>query len=121
MLLNLFELSLLTAVCTWLITKYITDAEISGPFDLFEKARSFLGVKKVEIPTPNGSPVFAYQSNGRFFAELISCPYCTGPYAGAFVVALFYLVGLVPLTWSLIVLWLSGWGFATAFVRVTDG
>lgn len=118
---NLLETAVLLAICIWLLTKYVTDTDLVGPFGLFERFRSLVGITPIEIPSPNGSPIIAYQSNGRFFAEVFSCPYCAGPYIGVLVVCLFLIFGVFPWSWSVVILWLSGVGLATAFVRVTDG
>lgn len=119
---NLLELSVLGAAGTWLLTKYLTNTELVGPFNIFENIRSFAGVERIEIPSAGeGGLFYTFQSNGSFWAEIFSCPYCTAPYMGVIVTLIMLLTGIAPLSLSLFMLWFGSVALATAFVRLTDG
>jgi hypothetical protein len=85
--------TLFVALCfmTWRISSLL--AEERGPYAVFEKLRSFVGVKYSATSEP-------YADRG--FAEGLLCMWCNSVWVGGGVTLLSYLVGLTPYGYLLI-------------------
>jgi hypothetical protein len=102
----------------------------AGPFGIFSRLRYFVGinqlydiVKQEFVPTHTAyvAPYvlrannLMFVSNGKFFAELLSCHICTSVWVSFFVVAPFY---FLPIFVGVIPLWLAVSGFSMFLLQI---
>ena len=87
----------------YLLTLFVTKTD--GPFGVFLKLRWYAGIRAESFFDERGNEFFEDQSDGSFFAEVLSCHRCTTPYATAGAIILFVIFGLIPISFSIIPLW----------------
>lgn len=99
----------LLILATWGLTLVFQNED--GPFDIFKRFRSYIGIREDEFVDPYGEVGYE-QTGDTFLAKLILCPVCFSAWISAILVGL----SLVPRGKNLIT-WLGVWGGAILLFR----
>lgn len=104
----LIQAIFLTAA-NYLLVLYLTDITVDGPFNAFAKLRAWAGIELVYMDDVDSgeSELVDSEHDGSFLARVLDCHRCTTPYTTAGLIVLSLALGFLPLSWSLIILWLS--------------
>lgn len=112
------------------ITQFLVHED--GPFGIFSRLRYTFGInqlydlRKQEFiagysgylkPNVVRENNFVFLSNGKFFAELLSCHMCTSVWVSLFLVAPFY---FLPIVVGVVPLWLALSGFSMFFLQLMN-
>ena len=94
---NHLILILLTSVSVWRVCSLLQDEP--GPFDIFKKIRTFVGLTSVEDLPLNEQILYSdkeFVHNGEFFAELIECIWCLSIWVGGLFAIYLAITGIIP-------------------------
>jgi len=114
---DLLVQAIFLTAANYLIVLYLTDVTVQGPFDLFERIRSWAGINVIRMNNIDGGEgeIVDFEHNGSFLAKVLSCHRCSSPYVAAGLVLLALAIGFVTPGWADIILWLAITG-ATIFL-----
>ena len=118
-----FLILLLSALATWRICNLII--EEPGPFHIFEKLRTKVGLTRVsdmEMPEQIMFSDREFVHNGEFFAELIECIMCLSVWVGAVISIYLAVTGLID--WRLVPIYAVALSAITILIknrRLIDG
>jgi hypothetical protein len=89
---------ILLALAVYSIGRYLSDAEMSGPWHILDKFRHLIGVRFNEASLPYGENIFA---------EAMLCQYCNSFWIGLIVAVLYLVFGDIML-WLLLPFSITG-------------
>ena len=115
----LVQVLVLTAI-SYLLVLYLTDVSVRGPWDIFERIRTWAGIEKSIIYDLDMKEEVYYEVTDRFWAKVLDCHRCSSPYVAAGVVVLSWLTGLVSPSWTAIILWLAVTGATVLIFELTE-
>jgi len=116
-MLDLLIQAILLAAANFVIVLYLTDVTVDGPFDIFKRIRSFVGIRLIYVYDidEETQELTGSEHDNQFWARVFSCHRCLSPYGAMFLILLSWLVGFIVPAWTFIILWLAVTGM-TIFV-----
>ena len=117
--LTILAQALILTIASYLLVLYLTDVTILGPGDIFEKIRSWAGIKKNVIYSLDDGEEVVYEVADRFWAKVLDCHRCSSPYVTAVLVVLSWLTGFVSPSLTAVILWLAVTGATVLIFELT--
>lgn len=110
------------AAANYLLVLYLTDVTVKGPWDIFEKLRTWAGIKPTAIYDMDGEIEGYYNTvdQNRFWAKVLDCHRCSSPYVAASLIVLSWLTGFVSPSLIAVILWLAVTGTTVLIFELTE-
>lgn len=117
----LIEAILLTAA-NLVIVLYLTDVTVDGPFDIYKRIRSKVGIRLIYVNNieSNEEELTGSEHDNQFWAKVLSCHRCLSPYGAMFLILLSWLIGFFIPAWTFIILWLAITGMTIYIFEYLD-